>query len=352
MRNMDDLTVMPARQPAIVIGAGLAGIGAAWRLARSGRDVVLLEKEDGLCAGASGNPASVCAPYYADDARGKLLTRGLLHTLSVWRWLEAQGHTIEGERCGVLVLDSEHTGAKRLAAKRKKILLPEKLRRDVSALEASQIAQVSLPVGGAFYSQGGWLNMRSLSQALLENAGQRIDVRPGVDVRSVTHDATHWRVESDRGKWKSDTVVLANAASAKNMLPNLPIFQVEGKLFRFAAPPQLSSLATVLQFGHALAPPQDGTMTLGSLYMRYDTADAQALAERELWDNLGQLFPSLDTETLARDATSWQGWRCTNRSRVPLVGLVTHQLPGLYLHTAHGSRGSLTGLLPLSAQTF
>ncbi len=42
----------------IVVGGGIAGTSIAWRLAESGRRVLLLERR-GICAGASGRNAGI-----------------------------------------------------------------------------------------------------------------------------------------------------------------------------------------------------------------------------------------------------------------------------------------------------
>jgi glycine/D-amino acid oxidase-like deaminating enzyme len=63
----------------IVVGGGIAGLSAAWHLARSGADhrVQLLERESLLCTHASGRNAAIFRPLEADATLASLARRSL-----------------------------------------------------------------------------------------------------------------------------------------------------------------------------------------------------------------------------------------------------------------------------------
>ncbi len=73
-----------------VIGAGLAGVTAAYELSRDGHDVVVYERRSGIAAEGSFAPASVCAPglWLAHAAAGMPtgLERAAGWSQWPWRW--------------------------------------------------------------------------------------------------------------------------------------------------------------------------------------------------------------------------------------------------------------------------
>ncbi|MBI1274522.1 FAD-dependent 5-carboxymethylaminomethyl-2-thiouridine(34) oxidoreductase MnmC [bacterium] len=337
-------------QPAVVIGGGVAGVGAAWHLARQGREVVMLEAGDDLAAGASGNPAAAFAPYFTADwsERGQLYARGFGHARHIWQGLKAEGFQLEGELCGVLALEVDKPGKDRHARLLAKLSLPDSVMRKVSREEARYLAGVDVPAGGVFYGEGGWMCMKSLCRALLTHAGESIEFMPNSRVTQLEHDGIGWRV-SIQGQCHAmltDHVVLATGFGAKALLPDLPLEAVRGQLISFRPDDRLARLKTVINWGEYLTPLHDGRMVLGSSFVRHDAlSDIRNDEVDVLLGKLKQIFPGVD----AKDVKPWAAIRCATPQRMPLMGDVRAFLPqmpaGLYLHLAHGSRGTLTGLL-------
>ncbi|MCW5623287.1 MAG: bifunctional tRNA (5-methylaminomethyl-2-thiouridine)(34)-methyltransferase MnmD/FAD-dependent 5-carboxymethylaminomethyl-2-thiouridine(34) oxidoreductase MnmC [Burkholderiales bacterium] len=150
---------------AIVIGAGLAGTAAAASLARRGVDVTLVEREDHVAAGASGNPQGML--YINPSAHGTVLTQLLLGGLG-FTLRELAAHLPDDatawSRCGVLALAHDAEEALRqqaLAA----LGWPTGFSRVVDRAEAGALAGVPLPTGGLFYD-GGWVHPPALCAAL------------------------------------------------------------------------------------------------------------------------------------------------------------------------------------------
>lgn len=350
-------TAAAARPPVVVVGAGLAGVAAAWRLVRRGRPVVLVEEGPAVCQGASGNPASVFTPYFTADwsARGRLYAAGFSLTRHLWAWLEAQGHVIAGQRCGVLMLDSNSkTGRLRLC--KQALGLPDDTLRPVDAAEAGAIAGLAVSRGGVFYPQGGWLSMGDVAHALLAEmaATTLLTLLTGWRAEALAHDQGGWRVTNGAGDTlRASAVVLACGAAASRLVPGLGVEPVRGQLVHFPAPPELAALQTVLNFGHYLTPAIGGRMVLGSTFDHYrDDPTPRTDDTRLLLGALADALPGLDTAPLAADAVPWTGIRSTRRQRLPLIGPVADRPEGLFVHAAHGSRGSLSTLLPFADDAF
>lgn len=339
--------------PAIVIGAGIAGIGAAWRLAEQGREVVVLEAGADFCTGASGNPAAACLPYFTSDwsRRGRLFASGFLQMQSVWSWLESRGHAI-GHRCGAMALALDEETKKRQVSRLEKLNLPEKLVRIVSAEEASAIAGIVLPAGGLLYPNAGWIEMRALCRALLAEAGDAVELRTHQTVQNLRHEQNLWHVTLASGEvLRSDLVVLANGYQATTLLPQLALEPVRGQLLRFAPPPELAGLKTLLNVKQTLMPAIQGRMLLGSTYAHNDMGlEVRQQDTARLLGDMRRLFPQLVLD--AMEVEPWVGIRTAHPQRQPLVGPAAGQPPGLYLHLAHGSRGTLSGLQPLATASY
>lgn len=68
---------LPDRVAVAIVGGGLAGLATAWALAERGcGDVVVLERDDVLCAHASGRNAAMCRALAEDDAWTALTAAG------------------------------------------------------------------------------------------------------------------------------------------------------------------------------------------------------------------------------------------------------------------------------------
>jgi len=82
-----------------IVGGGVIGAAAAWKLAAAGAKVVLLEKDD-LCAGASGTNPGFCVLSYRENR----LTMSLaLEQQEKWDALQAEIGNVEYAPCGGLI---------------------------------------------------------------------------------------------------------------------------------------------------------------------------------------------------------------------------------------------------------
>lgn len=353
---------------AIVIGAGLAGCATAASLARRGWQVRVIERHGAPAQEASGNPQGVL--YLKLSAHDTPLSRLILDGFGLTlRELQALPPGAAWSPCGVLQLALTAKDAQRqaqLAAH-----FPSDLLQPLDRDAASARAGIGLTAGGLFFPEGGWVHPPALCAHWL--AHPNIELITGTVVTALQQIATGWQVVTDRADLQATVVVVASAAQARTLLPELPLKAIRGQLSNLPETPASQALATVVCGEGYLAPAREGRHCLGASFVfdRDDTEPSQA----EHLSNL-QLLAELSSELAAsHEAHALEGrvaFRCTSPDYLPLVGPVVdealfaqryqalaydaRQVPeqaapwraGLYLNLAHGSRGLVT--TPLAAE--
>lgn len=374
-----DLPAQPASdRTAIVVGAGIAGACAAASLARRGWRVTVFDRNLSPAREASGNPQGVL--YTKLSAHFTPLTQLLLSAYPYA--LRTLGETLEqGENtwqhCGVLQLSHDEDEAKRHQALAQ-AGLPEGFLRAVDAAEASRIAGMTMPQGGLYFPQGGWLHPPALVEALLTDPN--IDLRLGHTIIELAHnpDLSQWvAVDTQDHMAVAEVVILAGAHDTANFdaTAHLPLKRIRGQVTVVPATADSRKLAAVVCGEGYIAPARLDTHCLGATF-KFDTSDTSTnrFEHQENLDMLSRMAPELHQalggDTLNEAALGGRAaLRTTSPDYLPIVGPVadpqqlvhsyaalandaTLQLntpapwvEGLYVSTAHGSRGMVTAPL-------
>ncbi len=360
---------------AIVLGGGLAGTGAAASLAARDWTVTLIERHAKLAAETSGNPQAILYARLASRATPlrELVIGGYSHTLR-----RLQGGLLDNEawqRCGLLQLafdDDEAARQDKLAAQDDLAALF----RSVDSAEASALAGVNLPHGGLYFHSGGWVDPAALCRALADHPG--ITQRLACEALSLERAGDEWQVRSAQGLIASAPVVIVATgkdAAAFEALRHLPLRRIRGQLSCIPATAAGAALRAVVCGAGYIAPAVAGTHVLGATHKFNDDAtDVRSAEHRENLDMLRTLAPALhqalEAETLDCGTLAGRaGIRVSTPDYLPLVGPVVDAaafnaryaalrhdatlridapapwLPGLYVTTAHGSRGLISAPL-------
>lgn len=370
---------------AIVIGAGLAGCASAASLAARGWRVTLIEQHDKVAEEASGNAQGIL--YLKLSAHQTALsrfilsgfgyTRRLLQTLSAPQSTKNPLSPSDWAMCGILQLgfnDKEQRRLDTLAS-----AFPESLLRPVTAQQASELAGVPLNNGGLFYPEAGWINPPALCHSLSQHP--LISVQTTQQAISLTQQAQQWQVHTAQGLLtEAPVVVLCNAANVTQFrqTQHLPLSRVRGQTTQLPATAASQSIRCVLCANGYIAPARHNAHTIGASFNFAEDSPTATLAEHQSnLTLLHQLAPALQqlcaTDTI--DMTELKGhaaFRCTSIDYLPVVGPVAqhddfmqtysdlrkdarlplkHPCPwhrGLYVNTAHGSRGLISA--PLAAE--
>lgn len=363
---------------ALVIGAGLAGCASAASLAQRGWQVTLLERHAAPAQEGSGNPQGVL--YLKLSAHGTLLSRLVVSGFGYTRRLLQ--HIPQGaawSACGVLQQSIKPAEQARLQAMAE--VFPSNLLQFLDEPQASEQAGVPLTTGGLWFPEAGWLHPPTLCQQLLDHP--QIQLRCNQSVAQLErHPDGDWQALDAQGQIlaKAPIVVVAAATDSLNFpqLAGLPLKRIRGQITRLPATSTSQRLKTVLCAEGYIAPALEGEHTLGASFALH--AQDLNLSTEEHQSNLALLeaiSPTLHGQfsDLAETADTLDGraaFRCTAPDYLPLVGPLAEAEPffsayaslrkdarlrpttpcpwldGIYLNTAHGSRGLITA--PLAAE--
>lgn len=340
-----------------VIGAGLVGLGLAWRLAAAGARVTLFERgEPGREASwaAAGMLAAGAEAEPGEDA----LTRLTLESRAAWpafaEALEAaSGQSVDLRWDGTLLIalsrdDTEALRRQQAFAAARNIELTWLSGRAARRLEPALTPRVT---AGLLSPQDGQVDNRRVVTALLAAARAA-----GVEIRSHS-PVTALETLGGRatGVWcgevlhRADLVVLAAGAWSRE-LPGLPaaaqppVRPVKGQMLALQMDPAAPLLRHVVWTPTSyLVPRRDGRLIVGATveeagFDRRVTAGGLL----SLLDGAWRALPGIEELPLNE---IWTGLRPTARDDAPILG--DSGLPGLVLATGHHRNGVL--LLPVTA---
>ena len=375
---------------AIVIGAGLAGCASAASLAARGWQVTIIEQHEKIAQEASGNAQGIL--YLKLSAHQTPLSRFILSGFGYTRRLleaysaeQAVNNSITKEAlskndwdiCGILQLAFSDKEQQRLDTLAKHF--PETLLHSVNPAQASQLAGIALDKGGLFYPETGWVNPPALCQVLSQHP--LITIKSAQQVLSLTQQNQQWQVHADNSLIaEAPVVVLCNAANVAQFTQteHLPLNRVRGQTTQLPATVASQRIGCVVCANGYISPARHNSHTIGASFNFGEDSQEATLAEhRSNLALLHALAPSfkLHCNTDSIDVATLKGhaaFRCTSIDYLPLVGPVAEhnafmqtyadlrkdaRLPlqqpcpwhhGLYVNTAHGSRGLISA--PLAAE--
>lgn len=334
-----------ARWDVVVLGGGVIGTAAAWRVAQRGLRVLQLDLAPG--SGASGVAAGMLAPVSElHHGEVSLLQLSLLAAEQYPRYVAdltaASGKDSGYRACGTLAVALAADDRARLADLR---AAQQRLGLDVEALtgrECRRLEPLLDPAvsGGTLVRGDHQVDPRRLLPAL-----QAAAAAAGVEVAAVrgephVEDGRAVGVELPDGQvLRSRWVVLATGAHAAGHAPVRP---VAGQIARLRMPPGQHVLErTVRGVVHDrevyLVPRRDGELVVGATTEeRGFSAITTAGGVYELLRDAQTLLPAVGELEFVEIAASC---RPGSPDNLPLVG--TGVIAGLVLATGHGRNGIL-----------
>ena len=333
----------------IVVGAGAAGLGVAWRLAQSGLEVLVLERGESV-RGATWAAAGMLAP--ASEIGFEELDLYALGRESLARWptfaadlAAATGIDVGLRTEGTLVVANDRDS---LRALRRLFAFQNDHRVPVvwlSGEDARGLEPLLSPrVAGAILSPTDHqVDNRALARALVAavtDAGATI--REWASVASVEPDASRPAVRLRTGeRLEARSVVLAAGAWSRALAP-LPVRPVKGQMLSLRQTEALTLRFTIRGPAAYLVPKPDGRLVVGATSEELgDTAVTAGGLYRILEGAVG-IVPGVEEMELVE---TWAGLRPASRDHAPILGRTA--APGVVVATGHYRHGIL--LAPVTA---
>jgi glycine oxidase len=368
---------MPAKgaDMEVVVGAGIVGLSIAWRLAREGRPVTVVDPAP--ASGASHAAAGMLAPVSEVTYTEEPLLRLGLASLSRWPAFAAElaadagltpddapagdfgGGISAAARAGLDLradgmLDVAF-GADDLAALGELAAFMEKLGLPVERLtgrECRRLEPMLAPSvrGGLLAGTDAWVDPRRVTAALLAALERRgvpvVPARVGELLRDGDRvTGVRLAPPASPGEIPAERVVLA-AGAWSGELANVPVRPVKGQIMRLrSAQPLLGRCVRGMVHGTPvyLVPRGDGELVVGGTQeeLGFDTR-VTAGGLYELLRDARELVPGV-TELEVADVVA--GLRPGTPDNLPIIG--PSGTPGLTLATGHFRSGVL--LTPVTA---
>lgn len=349
---------------AIVIGGGIAGCATAYALAQRGIAVTLIERHDKLASGASGNPIAMLYPKLSakPSMQSALALQGFEFTLDLLKQLPNYSDFFDA--CGQIQLafDARESARQQLIVQQNNYSL-------LTADEASEVAGITLSLGGLYLPHAGWVRPAALCDAL--TSAPLITTITSTIALKIEQKSHHWQVLADKNiELEADIVVICNANDIQQFLQcySAKITPVRGQINFFEQNNFSQNIKTIICSDHSLSPAVAGLHSIGTSYAPNDTNPN--ISEDDTLQNLNALRKISAELYVSLQASSISGrvaWRSSTLDYMPLAGQIVCEeklrenpprynanpaslpwLSGLYVNAGHGSKGMITA--PMCAE--
>jgi tRNA 5-methylaminomethyl-2-thiouridine biosynthesis bifunctional protein len=353
----------------LVVGGGIAGCFTAATLARRGIPVTLLEQH-AVASEASGNEQGIL--YTRLSRKHSTLTDFALQSFnfSATRYRQMFAHQLltegqDGALCGSF---HQHTDCDEMATLKQSLEGMEDLASVLNADEAAALLGLRPATGGFWFPGSGWLRPPSICQALLQHP--LISLREHCGSISLQRSTGGWEASAGgKSLATAPHAIICTGTSASDFpeLSWLPLQAIRGQTTQLPESGQTRGLKAALCHEGYISPGREGQHCIGATFKLRDP-DRELRAEEHL-ENIQRLASALpqwreqlerlDTSSLAGRV----GFRCASPDYLPIAGRVPARdeflqayaglrknarhpiprqgpfVPGLYVNTAHGSRG-------------
>ena len=345
---------------AVIVGAGVIGLACAWRAARRGLRVRVLERDE-AGAGASSVAAGMLAPVgesnWGEEARVRLTLASARAWPGFAEELAAESDLDSGwELAGALhvALDRDEAEALR---RRFELIEPLDVGAEWLSPSGCRALEAGLPpalAGGVYAPSEGAVDPQALVGALLvalERAGGQVFVQAEVVEPLYEGDRLAGVVTLDGREHRADHVVLASGAwsGVTQWLPpsaRPPVRPVKGQILTLRGPADAPVCERIVASERVyLVPRGDGRLVVGAtVEERGFDVQVTAGGVHELLREAYRAIPDVGELELVETRA---GLRPGTPDNGPLIG--PGALDGLLLATGHYRNGVL--LAPVTAET-
>jgi tRNA U-34 5-methylaminomethyl-2-thiouridine biosynthesis protein MnmC len=343
----------------VIIGAGIAGCSLAYFLAKTGWHITLIESEDDIAKGGSGNPVAAIYPKFMlnDVAYNDFMLKSFMHTTA---WISELGLSQDNYRFDGAIEILDATYAQKLAYNLSRKNLCQNNFFSLINESILDIYKLKRHQSGLFFHQGGWVNPIALCQHLINHSHIKIITKQ--KITSIENSISNWIVKTeDQRVFSAHDIAICNAGFVNQFEPtsHLQIDAFRGQInWIDATTLQMPSIVTS-DIGY-LFPRIHDKHVFGATYALNDFTKELRLSDtKKNIASIKEIHPDFYKECLAQESISGRvAWRASTKDRKPYVGSVfdaqilkkmrireltkAHQLPwlkNLYIASGFGSRG-------------
>ena len=312
-----------------IIGAGIAGCSLAKKLNDKGHKITIFEKNTSMNSGPSSYKALVMYPRLSafDTPYSLFCLHSYLYSTKFYDSL----NTSDWNKTGVLLLDFNGTTQKRFLEifnSRPDLKLFEKVTRD----EATEISGISVPNGGLFYKDAGWLNPKGIMKHMLDSPRIKL-------ISEEVTKISETKVFLGHLEYSFDHVCLCSSFESNKLINLKGITKKRGQITYLKKELDIANLKIPICAQGYISPTSEDLLITGSTYSESDNED---ITLEENIENIERL--KLITDQKVKVIDSNFGYRSTTQDHLPLLG----KSKGIFVNISHGSRGTTSA--PISAQ--
>ena len=343
----------------LIIGAGITGCSLAHFLANTGWDVTLVESQDDIASGGSGNPVAAIYPKFMlnDKAYNDFMLKSFMFTTA---WIDKLGLNKDDYRFdgAIEILEEAYS---------------HKLEINLSGGSVDQekiLTLIDKPIlkkylmnqdlSGLLFHKGGWVNPIALCRHLVNHSN--IKILTNQEIISIEKLNNEWTLKTkDQKIFKSDHVAICNAAYLHqfDLTQHLHTDAFRGQINWVNSTPFQMPSIVICDEGY-LAPLMQNKHIFGATYGMNDfNKDLRLSDTKKNIASIKKIHREFHNYCLAQKTISGRvSWRASTKDRKPYVGRVfnnelfkkmrvrelaqTDQLPwldNLYVASGFGSRG-------------
>ena len=363
----------------VIIGGGVAGCATANALAQQGINCLVLEQNKEL-GGTSGRlKRSLYSPHLSADFNlSSQFYWHAYHHLSQYLLATPE---VTHDQSGIFFIADNDNRKKYLSAVHRLFENLDTANRWLVEKQSQDSIGISIDHPGLFSKEGGWLNGHSLCENLVNH--NAIRSRTSTAVENILGRNDSWVIETSTGAIESSHVVFCTgwATDLIERFKLCRLDKIKGQTTSIAGHEAINPLNTILNNGHYLIPGtlESDTITVGASYQKISrsefTADVNADIENlSAFKNINlnasrSLNDQLEILRKNKKSDSSTGIRLCTRDHLPILGPVPDMeffinnytqviqsgrlkncpspknVPGLFVNTAHGSRGVTASIL-------
>ena len=365
-------------ETAIIIGAGIAGLCAAWSLVQRGWKVTVIDKHQSVAQQASGNPAGLVLPRISgsDEIDAGFYSSAFLYAVDRLDTLQKDALQQDALQRSDKDLFWFKQGVISMYAKKRAsraISQYDYPEHYMALLESGELPAYldTADAEAACLPMAGWVIPARLCKALVRACGASLQLESHT-ITVLEKAECGWNVIDANAQTvaSASVVVIANGVGVKDFEQTsyLPVSSVRGQVTTIPVSEQSAGLERAISFDAYVTPPHAGMHCAGATFSRTDQSDElQQQDQNENLDRLERILPGMfdHPDTLQGRV----GFRAVSKDRVPLVGALPdidvfecqyktlhhgrtnteyedakyHE--GLFMSAAHGSRGLCSSFL-------